>query len=70
MTTNMQVIQTSILLKYRSLFTFLQKHASNVASEIQQSYVGAARAYYETGFRRYCRSLGWIMVSRATPFFT
>lgn len=63
MTTNMQVVQTSILLKYRSLFSFLQNHVPNVASEIQRTYIGAARAYYETGFRRYCRSLGWIMVS-------
>ncbi|KAJ7498765.1 vacuolar sorting protein [Mycena latifolia] len=59
-TTNMQVIQTSVLLKYRPLFAFLQRQAPNVASEIQRSYVGAARVYYETGFRRYARSLSWI----------
>ncbi|KAJ7368456.1 vacuolar sorting protein [Mycena albidolilacea] len=59
-TTNMQVMQTSVLLKYKSLFAFLQRQAPNVAQEIQRSYVGAARVYYETGFRRYARSLGWI----------
>lgn len=59
-TTNMQVIQTSVLLKYSGLFAFLQRQASNVAHEVQRSYVGAARVYYETGFRRYARSLGWI----------
>jgi hypothetical protein len=62
-TTNMQVIQTSILLKYKSLFGFLQRQAPSVALEVQRSYVGAARMYYETGFRRYIRSLGWIKVS-------
>ncbi|KAG5635635.1 hypothetical protein H0H81_010569 [Sphagnurus paluster] len=56
----MQVIQTSVLLKYSGLFAFLQRQASNVAHEVQRSYVGAARVYYETGFRRYARSLGWI----------
>lgn len=58
----MQVMQTSVLLKYKPLFAFLQRQAPNVAQEIQRSYVGAARVYYETGFRRYARSLGWIKV--------
>lgn len=61
-TTNMQVIQTSVLLKYRPLFAFLQRQAPAVAHEVQRSYVGAARTYYETGFRRYARSLGRIKV--------
>ncbi|KAJ6486376.1 vacuolar sorting protein [Mycena vitilis] len=59
-TTNMQVMQTSVLLKYKPLFAFLQRQAPNVAQEIQRSYIGAARVYYETGFRRYARSLTWI----------
>ena len=63
MTTNMQVLQTSIFLKYRPLFTFLQRHASTVANEVQRAYVGAARTYYETGFRRYIRTLGYVKVS-------
>ena len=61
-TTNMQVVQTSILLKYRSLFGFLQRQAANIAQEVQSAYVTATRTYYETGFRRYSRSLGWIKV--------
>jgi hypothetical protein len=63
MTTNMQVIQTSVLLKYRPLYTFLQRRAPNVALEFQKSYIAAARVYYETGFRRYTRSLSWIKVN-------
>lgn len=63
MTTNMQVIQTSVLLKYRPLYTFLQRRAANVALEFQRSYIAAARVYYETGFRRYTRSLSWIKVN-------
>jgi hypothetical protein len=58
-TTNMQVIQTSVLLKYQPLFSFLQRKAPSVAQEVQRSYIGSARVYYETGFRRYTRSLGW-----------
>lgn len=59
-TTNMQVMQTSIFVKYRALYAFLQRQAPNVAGEVQKAYTGTARTYYETGFRRYVRSLGWI----------
>ena len=62
----MHVIQTSVLLKYSSLYSFLRRHAPAVANELQRSYVGAARVYYETGFRRYVRSLGVIKVAKTT----
>ncbi|KAF8607741.1 hypothetical protein BDV93DRAFT_603525 [Ceratobasidium sp. AG-I] len=58
--TNMHVLQTSVFLKYRPLFAFLQRHAPSVAQEFQHAYVAAARLYYETGFRRYARSLGYM----------
>ncbi|KXN83742.1 hypothetical protein AN958_00885 [Leucoagaricus sp. SymC.cos] len=67
-TTNMQVLQTSILLKYSSLYAFLHRQAHDVAMEVQRSYVGAARLYYETGFRRYSRSLGYVKVRTAEKF--
>lgn len=53
-------MQTSVLMKYAPLFAFLQRQARSVAEELQRTYVTAARTYYETGFRRYIRSLGWI----------
>ncbi|KZP00006.1 vacuolar sorting protein [Calocera viscosa TUFC12733] len=64
--TNMQIIQTSVLLKYRSLVGFLQRRAPKVATEVQRAYIGAARSYYETAFRRYSRSLGYI-IARDPP---
>jgi hypothetical protein len=60
----MQVLQTSIILKYKPLFAFLQRQAADVAQEVQRAYMGVARTYYETGFRRYSRSLGWIKVGK------
>lgn len=63
MTTNMHVIQTTVFLKHRPLYAFLLRNAANVAAEVQKAYVATARTYYETGFRRYMRSLGWIKVS-------
>ena len=59
----MHVIQTTAFLKYRPLYAFLLRRAPNVATEVQKAYVAAARTYYETGFRRYMRSLGWVKVS-------
>ncbi|KAF8639930.1 hypothetical protein AX17_001180 [Amanita inopinata Kibby_2008] len=69
-TTNMQVIQRSVLLKYSPLFAFLQRQAPDVAQEVQRSYIGAARVYYETGFRRYARSLGYIKKRTSEKFDT
>lgn len=59
-TTNLQVMQTSIFVKYKALYAFLQRQAPDVAGEVQKAYTGTVRTYYETGFRRYIRSLGWI----------
>ncbi|KAI9574682.1 vacuolar sorting protein [Boletus coccyginus] len=67
-TTNMQVLQSSGFLKYRALFGFLKRQAESVAKEIQESYIAAARTYYETAFRRYIRSLG-LLRARVTEKF-
>lgn len=67
-TTNVQVLQSSIYMKYRPLFSFLQRKAASVAKEIQDSYIAATRTYYETAFRRYIRSLGWLR-SKVTEKF-
>lgn len=62
MTSNLQVLQSTVWMKYRPLFLFLQRHAPSVANEVQRAYVGIVRTFFETGFRRYLRSLGWIKV--------
>ncbi|PWN46639.1 hypothetical protein IE53DRAFT_391189, partial [Violaceomyces palustris] len=60
-TTNIQVLQTSILLKHhRPFYAFLARQTPRVAIDVQRSYVAAARMYFETAFRRYFRSLGAI----------
>lgn len=73
-TTNMHVLQTSVFLKYQPLFAFVQTRAPSVATEVQRAYAGAARAYYETGFRRYIRALSTIRVrsilSGVTSYFS
>lgn len=58
-TTNLQVLQTSVLLRHhKPMYAFLARQMPRVAIDVQRSYVGAARLYFETAFRRYTRSLG------------
>ncbi|KAI0030717.1 vacuolar sorting protein [Vararia minispora EC-137] len=65
MTTNMHVVQSAVFSKYRPLYAFLSRQAPAVAQEVQRAYVAAARVYYETGFRRYMRSLGYVKARSA-----
>ncbi|KAF9226604.1 Vps52-domain-containing protein [Gyrodon lividus] len=67
-TTNMQVLQSSVFLKYGALFGFLKRQAEPVAKQIRESYIVAARTYYETSFRRYIRSLGWLRARVSEKF--
>lgn len=58
LSTNLPILQSILLKSYRPLYSFLSHHAPRVAIDVQRSYVAAARLYFETGFRRYERSLG------------
>ena len=60
LSTNLAVLQTSILLKYRPFYSFLLRESPNLAKTVERGYVNAARSYYETGMRRYVRALGQI----------
>jgi hypothetical protein len=60
LSTNLPVLQTSLLLKYQPFYTFLLHQSPRLAKQVERGYVNAARAYYETGMRRYIRALGTI----------
>jgi hypothetical protein len=60
LSTNLPILQSILLTSYRPLYSFLSHHAPRVAIDVQRSYVAAARLYFETGFRRYERSLAKI----------
>ncbi|WVQ71945.1 hypothetical protein IAR50_001487 [Cryptococcus sp. DSM 104548] len=57
LSTNLAVLQTSLLLKYQPFYAFLHRHSPRIAKQVERGYVNAARSYYETAFRRYARSL-------------
>jgi hypothetical protein len=60
LSTNLAVLQTSLLLKYQPFYSFLAKQSPKLAKQVERGYVNAARGYYETAFRRYTRALGVI----------
>lgn len=60
LSTNLAVMQTSLLLKYQPFYAFLLRQSPRHAKQVERGYVNAARAYYETGLRRYARALGQI----------
>ncbi|CAD6584799.1 MAG: hypothetical protein TREMPRED_003959 [Tremellales sp. Tagirdzhanova-0007] len=60
LSTNLAVLQTSLLLKYQPFYAFLYRQSPRLAKRVERGYVNAARAYYETGMRRYARALGQI----------
>ncbi|KAI5481798.1 vacuolar sorting protein, Vps52/Sac2 family protein [Pseudohyphozyma bogoriensis] len=59
---SLTTLQSSTLIPQKPLFDFLRSHAPLQAHEFQKAYSSTVRWYYETGFRRYVRSLEKIRV--------
>ena len=60
LSTNLAVLQTSVLLKYQPFYSFLLRESPSLAKQVERGYVNASRAYFETGTRRYTRALSQI----------
>jgi hypothetical protein len=60
LSTNLAVLQTSLLLRYQPFYAFLLRNSPSTAKQVERGYVNAARSYYETAFRRYTRALSLI----------
>eukprot|EP00962_Isochrysis_galbana_P036993 scaffold12862_cov116-Isochrysis_galbana.AAC.12 len=54
--TNTQILQASVLLKYRGLYHFLQEHAPEVTVEVRESYTATMSGVYLTKLRCAARS--------------
>ncbi|RIA99439.1 Sac2-like protein, partial [Glomus cerebriforme] len=55
--TNVQILQQSILLKYKALYKFLMERYSDVAIEVMHTYVNTMRWYFFNHFEKYNRGL-------------
>ncbi|CAG8622941.1 11481_t:CDS:10 [Paraglomus brasilianum] len=55
--TNIQILQQSVLLKYKQLHQFIMERYGEVALEIRQTYVNTMRWYFSNHFERYNKGL-------------
>ncbi|KXX82152.1 Vacuolar protein sorting-associated protein 52 B [Madurella mycetomatis] len=55
---NAQIIQQQNFLRFKDLFSFLNRHQPILASEICQAYLNTMRWYYLNQFTRYEKALG------------
>ncbi|KAK9453850.1 Sac2 family-domain-containing protein [Dipodascopsis uninucleata] len=61
---NAQVVQYSVLLKYRQLYAFLAYANPKLADEIAHGYINTMKWYYTSNFNRYIKALECIRIHR------
>lgn len=64
--TNIQILQQSVLLKYKGLYQFLLEHAPEVAVEIREAYATTMSAIYQRHVKGYLADLMRLRVDAAT----
>lgn len=55
--TNTQILQNSVLLKYKGLYAFLQSHAPDVCAEVREAYTTTMSSVYLAKVRDYLTGL-------------
>jgi hypothetical protein len=60
--TNVQIMQHSVLLKYKELNQFVMERHSEVATEIRQTYANTLRWYFSNQFENYATGLEKLQV--------
>ncbi|RHZ76011.1 hypothetical protein Glove_208g104 [Diversispora epigaea] len=55
--TNVQILQQSVLLKYKELYQFVMDRYNDVAFEIMHTYINTMKWYFFNHFERYNRTL-------------
>ncbi|KAJ8328797.1 Vacuolar protein sorting-associated protein 52 [Batrachochytrium dendrobatidis] len=66
--TNIAIIQQSVFLKYRSMFSFLMERYSEVGVEIHGNYVATVSNYYFVLFEKYVKSIAKFQMVIADKF--
>lgn len=60
--TNVQIMQHSVLLKYKELNQFVMERHTDVATEIRQTYANTLRWYFSNQFEHYAAGLEKLQV--------
>ncbi|KAH6574301.1 hypothetical protein BASA50_009922 [Batrachochytrium salamandrivorans] len=66
--TNIAIIQQSVFLKYKDLFSFLMERYSDVGLEVHGNYVVTVSNYYFVPFEKYVKAMGKFQMVIADKF--
>lgn len=66
--TNIQILQQSVLLKYKDLHRFLMERHGEGAGEVRQTYVNTMKWYFYNHFERYSKGLAKLQVGYSVSF--
>ncbi|KAJ4706600.1 Vacuolar protein sorting-associated protein 52 A [Melia azedarach] len=64
--TNIQIIQQSVLLKYKYIVSFLKEHGKDVYSEVRAAYIDTMNKVLSAHFRAYIQALEKLQLDIAT----
>ncbi|KAE9452330.1 hypothetical protein C3L33_15767, partial [Rhododendron williamsianum] len=64
--TNIQILQQSVLLKYRYIISFLKEHGKDVYTEVHAAYVDTMNKVLSAHFRAYIQALEKLQLDIAT----
>ncbi|KAF8728994.1 hypothetical protein HU200_018302 [Digitaria exilis] len=64
--TNIQILQQSILLKYKYTITFLKEHAKEIYAEVRAAYIDTMNKVLSAHFRAYIQALEKLQMDIAT----
>ncbi|KAI8568664.1 hypothetical protein RHMOL_Rhmol02G0218300 [Rhododendron molle] len=64
--TNIQILQQSVLLKYRYIISFLKEHGKEVYTEVHAAYVDTMNKVLSAHFRAYIQALEKLQLDIAT----
>ncbi|XP_052200903.1 vacuolar protein sorting-associated protein 52 A isoform X2 [Diospyros lotus] len=65
--TNIQILQQSVLLKYKYIILFLKEHGKDVYTEVRTAYIDTMNKVLSAHFRAYIQALEKLQLDIATP---
>ncbi|KAM7511463.1 hypothetical protein LguiB_010338 [Lonicera macranthoides] len=64
--TNIQILQQSVLLKYKYVISFLKEHGKEIYAEVRAAYIDTMNKVLSAHFRAYIQALGALQLDIAT----
>ncbi|ONK79781.1 uncharacterized protein A4U43_C01F10010 [Asparagus officinalis] len=65
--TNIQILQQSVLLKYKYVITFLKEHGKEIYAEVRAAYVDTMNKVLSAHFRAYIQAMEKLQLDIASP---